>query len=216
MIKIIAEAGCNWRTMEEAKQFIDESHKLGLFAVKFQIYNVDLILNHPQRDFLNQIRINEIRAKELLDHGEDVGIPVFFSVMYRAAFHWLRELDPPFYKIRYNDRFDEDILWYSLHSGKKVFISYGTYDVPFQNENIIPLFCIPKYPTTYWDYIEKLPEANQMHTFRGISDHSDSLRLLKEARKNNVEYFEKHVCLTKDCLESKWSCTFDELSEVLK
>ena len=215
MIKIIAEVGCNYNTLEEAFQFIEESAKLNLFACKFQIFNFDLIRDHPQREFLESIMIDKKRAIMLLHYGKDVGIPVFFSVMYRAAFSWLRELDPLYYKIRYADRFDEDILWYSLHSGKPVFISYGYNEQMIELPNIIKLFCSPIYPSKLTDYRFSIRYGYEPR-YDGLSNHV-GLELLKlHVDYGKYEYHEVHCKLDNtEPLEDAWSVSFSELRKVL-
>jgi sialic acid synthase SpsE len=51
--------------------------------------------------------------------------------------------------------------------------------------------------------------------YKGVSDHTPDFELFLKHSKG-YEYWEKHVCLTKDCIEAEWSVTFEELEAVLK
>lgn len=212
MIKIIAEAGTNWRTMEEAKRFIDESKRLGLFATKFQVYSEEQIKDHPQREFLESIRIDKFEMIDLLCHGDKVNQKVFFTPMFEEAVEWCEALGVDLYKIRHADRWNGKLIMKILKTGKKTFIST---DIPFRSEQLISLLCIPEYPATFTRYHERLSKMERGY-YNGVSDHTNNLVLLEACILNQIEYFEKHVCLTKDGLEAEWSVTFKELEAILK
>ncbi|MDH3324150.1 MAG: N-acetylneuraminate synthase family protein [Candidatus Peregrinibacteria bacterium] len=217
-MKIVAEAGCNWSTMEEAKQFIDESKRLGLWATKFQIYNDELIKDHPDREFLKSIMIDKEIAMILFEHGREIGQEVFFTPMFEEAVNWCEQIGVNYYKIRYMDRNNKDLINFIKKTGKTYFISMNCEDNPkfgFGFEQRKVLFCQPYYPSPISEYI-----WNSSIIYDGMSDHTKGTLLLKLALDTEnlhcFKYWEKHVCLTKDCLESKWSVTFKELEVVLK
>jgi sialic acid synthase SpsE len=210
MLKIIAEAGCNWSTLEEAKQFIDESKKLGLWATKFQVYNDDLIKDNPNREFLKSIMIGEQEAMELLDYGDLIGQTVFFSVMYPEAVEWLEELGVKYYKIRFKDRYNEDLFLKIYDTKKRFFISQNL-DLTSVNERIIPLFCIPKYPSDYYDYMTPTNPYYRNYLYKGVSDHTPDMELFLK-HSEGYEYWEKHVMLDgTEPLEKEWSIEFEKL-----
>ncbi|MFW9872380.1 MAG: N-acetylneuraminate synthase family protein [Candidatus Thorarchaeota archaeon] len=218
-MKIVAEVGCNWHTIEEAKLFIDKSKELGLFSTKFQIYNDDVIKDSEHYDFLKSIQLDYEKAKELFDYGKSIGQEVFFTPMFEDAIFWMSEIGCEFYKIRYKDRFNGDFisLINTLVYNPIIFRSCD-YDSFIIGERIIPFLCIPKYPAKWSDYIDNLYYESIMKVlFKGISSHIPDCQLLYYIMKNykEIEYFEKHVKLNDDCLESKWSVTFEQLAEVL-
>jgi sialic acid synthase SpsE len=209
--------------MEEAFKMIEESKRLGLWATKFQIYNSELIKDHPDRVFLKSIMIDKNMAMILFEHGREIGQKVFFSCMTLESIDWINEIGVNYIKIRHSDQWNGKLIIKALKTGKKVFIST---DIPFRSEQIISLFCISKYPAMFEDY-NFIWRKFESTFYDGISDHTSDLRLFSEFLKwdergyykdfgKSEVYFEKHVCLTKDCLEADWSCTFEELEEVLK
>lgn len=217
-MKIIAECGCNYKNMEEAKEMIRECKRLNIFLCKFQIFNEDNIkdIEDPKvREFLRSIMLDYDKAKELFDYGREIGQEVFFTPMFENAVDWLFELKVPYCKIRYKDNDNETLILKIIKAHfYKVFISTQNPSQFFSNFK--RLFCIPTYPAP----IEKY-NGIDIRFFHGISDHTNSINLLKgwyNKFKNYSFgwYIEKHVCLTKDCLEKDWSCTFKELEEALK
>ena len=215
MIKIIAEAGCNWTSLGEAKSFIYQSKQLGLFATKFQIFNHENIKELPH---LENLILYKEDVAELFYYGQDIGQEVFFSVMFPEAVDWCQALSVPMYKIRHKDSKNLDLISKCIKTGKPTFISYHDYEPCFLPFNIYPIYCVPSYPAD----IEEYKKGFGAGYYRGISDHTKDCELLKFwydiLKKEPIFmdlYFEKHVCLTKDCLESEWSCTFDQLREVL-
>jgi len=224
MLKIIAEAGCNWTTMEEAKQFIDESKKLGLWATKFQLFDKDLIRDNPNFLILQDLILDLEDVNELFLYGQDIGQEVFFTPMYYNAIEICEQIGVHYYKIRYADRNNVDLLNPIALTGKPTFLScdqsYLNWDI-LKNMKVDKdyprfLYCVPKYPAVYNDYLRNMPTQSQMRMFAGISDHTSDLRLLEEAIWHGVLYFEKHLMLDgTEPLEKEWSVSFSELKEVL-
>lgn len=199
--------------MEEAKRFIDESKRLGLFATKFQVYSEEQIKDHPQREFLESIRIDKFEMIDLLCHGDKVNQKVFFTPMFEEAVEWCEALGVDLYKIRHADRWNGKLIMKILKTGKKTFISYDENDEIPECDNIIPLFCVPKYPANLRDYPNYLYDIS----FRGYSDHTSNCQLLKKAMEHNIEYFEKHVKRDGTTpLEDAWSVSFSDLKKVLE
>lgn len=208
-MKIICEAGCNFKDLGEAKLFIDKSKELGLFATKFQLYNEELIKEHKEYRFLSSIQLSWGSACELFEYGKEIGQEVFFSCMFEEAIDWCNSLNIKYCKIRHKDQYNYSLLWKAFLSNMICFISTD-YFIPFRT-NFIPFFCIPKYPASIKDY--QLPKNV---FYQGISDHTSNLQLLKNIiQEKRLNYFEKHMKLNDDCLESEWSVTFEELAEVL-
>jgi len=217
-MNIICEAGCNFSTMEEAFQFIDRSKELGLFATKFQIFNEANIKNADPVfwEFLRSIMLNYKKIEELFNYGKSIDQEVFFTPMYDCI-NFLEDIGVNYYKIRYADNMNIALIKTIINTGKPTFMSVGKNYINYKYQNkkknqLYLLYCIPKYPASVDDYI--LPKDFR-DNFVGISDHTSSLYVLQNAMKHGVKYFEKHICFTKDCLEAKWSITFEELKKVL-
>jgi sialic acid synthase SpsE len=222
-MKVIAEAGVNFHSLEEAIEMINRSKEAGCWATKFQMYNDELIKDHPKRSFLKSIMIDKTTAVILLEHGREIGQKVFFTPMFPEALDWCEGLGISIYKIRYADQSNLELvnqLFNSLELFRydECFISTDYPNLYYQL-GFYPLFCVPKYPATFEDYKWIRRKYDSSH-YLGISDHTPDLELLKYFRKYDDElfdiYFEKHVKLNWNCLEAAWSVTFKELEEVLK
>lgn len=211
-MKIIAECGVNWKNLEEAKLMIRKSKEVGCWATKFQLYNEEVIRNHKYYKFLKSIMLDFDIAKELFDYGKSINQEVFFSCMFPEAVDWCEDVGVKYYKIRFKDRNNFNIIDKIKDTCKPYFrsVGYKEYNLGIDE---ISLFCIPKYPTTVYDYIKEIWD---ILFYKGISDHTSTTELIYFALEHNFEYFEKHVKLTEDCIESAWSVTFEELAEVLK
>ena len=81
-----------------------------------------------------------------------------------------------------------------INTNKKVIISLGMYDyeknnLPFNNKNIIYLYCVSKYPTPLTEI--NMPDFNNSF-FSGFSDHTIGISACLHAVSRGAEYIEKH------------------------
>ena len=211
-IKIIAEIGCNFDSIDQAKEMIKRSKEVGCCFSKFQLFTSKEAQNLPEHLYLTFDQ-----AKELFRYGKSIKQEVFFTPMYIKAIDICEQIGVSYYKIRYKDRYNLEIVRKILDTNKPFFISFDQDDFhlacinrfPKQMFEGMPLLCVPKYPASFEDY-------NGIITF-GYSDHTPDFRLLKYAKNNNALWFEKHMKLEgTEPLEDKWSISFKELEEVLK
>jgi len=70
-MKIVGEVGCNFKSIKEARQFIREGKKLGLFAIKFQLFSKQMAKEVGIPEYLS---LTKIQAKELFEYGKHIGI----------------------------------------------------------------------------------------------------------------------------------------------
>lgn len=216
-MKIIAEAGCNWRTLKEAREFIRRSKALGLFATKFQLYNEDIIKDTPDYNFLKYIMLDYEKAKELFEYGKSINQEVFFTPMYLEAVEWCKQLNVKYIKVRCNEKTEISVKVKNSYIPFFISLEFG-YSIAHYVMNCIPLVCVPKYPARFEDYLPDLTDITKLNEFRGVSDHTPDLRLFKEVKNDftNSYYWEKHMKLDGTTpLEDKWSVSFKELEEVL-
>jgi len=220
-MKIIAELGVNWDSIDQAKEMIKRSKEVGCFASKFQLFTPKIAPNLPKHLYLTFEQ-----AKELVDYGKSIDQIVFFTPMYTEAVDFLDFIEIEYYKIRNKDKYELPLISKIYHTHRPTFISidhYPHFDYKIQQNKMfrfylsfIRLAVVPKYPAKFEDY-SFLFRYGHIYACKGLSDHTSNTRLLELCLKHGkYKYFEKHVCLTKDCLESKWSITFDELEKVIK
>ena len=207
-MNIVAECGCNWTSIEEAKEMIMRSKEIGCWGSKFQLFT-----GYEAPDVPAYLYMSFGQAKELVDYGKSINQRVFFTPMYLEAIDFLESIDIGYYKIRYKDRWNIPLVKKILETNKPYFTSYDLNDfyeycVPYYYTNIRPLLCVPLYPATFTDY-------KGIVTF-GYSDHTPDFKLLEFAKRHNAIWFEKHVKLEgTEPLENDWSVTFEELREII-
>jgi len=240
-MKVIAECGVNWlvdngfKPLENAKLMILEAKNVGCWAAKFQLFNEGIVKetvdgmikdvktrgmrNYLEYEYTKQLRrgiLSKEEAKELFEYGEKEGINVFFTPMFLEAVDWCEDIGVKYYKIRFKDNQNRDLIYKIQDTGKKFFISTRNHD----GEDCLgySLYCVPEYPAKLMDYYEIF--STGFYDVEGISDHTSCTCLLQIALYENLEdirYFEKHVKLDGSIpIEDKWSVSFKELEEVLK
>lgn len=203
-MNIIAECGCNWDSIEQAKEMIRRSKEVGCFASKFQLFTHNEAENLPEHLYLS---FDE--AKELFDYGKYINQEVFFTCMYPEAVDMCEKIGVNYYKIRFKDNKNKEIFRKIVLTKKRYFISRIISKCYVWG---IQLFCIPKYPARIQDY-SYIPEE-----FNGVLDHTPNLQLLEKCLEDDqFNYFEKHMKLEGATpIENDWSVSFKELDEVLK
>lgn len=207
-MEIIAEFGCNWNTGSEVLEMMDCCVDLGIKYIKFQIWKFDQVPKEVQNSY-----IDEGRAKVFMTEGRKRKLEVFFTPFYPEAVDICERIGVKYYKIRYKDQNNINILYKIQKTGKRVFRSSRDTHRELREERT--LLCIPKYPakktqyTRYWHGLT--------YGFDGISDHTKDLELYKFIiiKYPPLEWFEMHVCLDDNAYERKWSKTFKELEAVL-
>jgi len=208
-MKVIAECGVNWKNIEEAMVMILKAEKVGCWAAKFQIFNEKVAPGLSKHLYLHR----EIVA-DLFEFGKNAGIEVFFTCMFPEAVDWCEDVGVNYYKIRYKDNENRGLISRVLMTDKPFFISADeVLNIGIESRNMNPLFCRPIYPAHDVDYIAPF---SFYEYFKGVSDHTPGTTLLKKGLEKDIKYWEKHVKLDNNCIESAWSITFEELEEVLK
>lgn len=227
---IVAEMGVNWKTPEQASFMMGMLKGIGIKYIKFQLFLPEMV-----QEELRTMVITEDLARYLFETGQEYNTEVFFSVMYPEAIDICERIGVNFYKLRYQDQ-NNLILYRKLKkikniNKKTIFVSCKKPQNTIfwnwfkYNKNIKFLYCVPKYPAKYEDYIY-YPYflKNGIYTinpnFSGISDHISNIKLFKVFLKAyhyvKDKWFEMHVCVDKEtAYEGKWSKTFQELKEVL-
>lgn len=217
-IKIIAECGCNWTSLEEAKLMIQECKKYDLDLVKFQLFDERVIKESDHYKFLKTIQLSFEDAKELFEYGKSINQDVFFTPMYPEAVDMCEKIGVNYYKIRFDDRFELEMGSKIHETNKCTFISEMTSIYRLNRHNPHYLKVVPKYPARIWDYIQVI-EPHFFKLYDGMSDHTPDLTFLQITLpeiKEKEFWWEKHVKIHEDCLESDWSVKISELGKVIQ
>lgn len=214
-ITILCENAINFDSIEEAFDLIEREADIQdatgyRILAKFQLF--DKVLNPEHAEYCNKRRLTYDQALDLFFYGESIGIDLFFTPMDSKYVSWCEEIGVKYYKIRYYDRKNIDIISECIDTKKPIFISTD-YDYVYLNERITNLFCSPKYPSKMEDYIPI--DDFRFKKFSGFSDHLGTIGLLQKAIEMGNQYHELHVRIGSGYLEDAWSVDLKDVEEVL-
>ena len=217
-MKVIAECGVNFDTVDQAFDMIEKSKEAGCAYTKFQLYDDSVIKDSPLQAELRKRMITREFAKTLFNAGKDIGQPVFFTPMFPAAVDWIAEMGCKLIKIRFADNYNIELVNRALDVGVPVLLSADRrYLVHYRNPQIKLLYCVPKYPASPDDYAF-VPEDFTTgaypgaRVFAGVSDHTKGLDAMARALECGAAFCEVHVMLEgTHPIEEKWSKTFEEV-----
>jgi len=206
MSKIIAEIGVNWSgDLEIAKKMIFQSKHSGADAVKFQMFNEEIIKDSKYKVELSEMILEDNSKLNILrGYAFQQNIDFGVSVMYPEAFDIIRKLGVPldFVKIRCKDHQNEKIarpsVKYCDEYNIPLLISterpisgedYYRYNL-YHTKHAKYLYCVPKYP----------PEINEIYNsyinhdnFDGYSNHFPYKFLPMIAVARELDFVEIHV-----------------------
>jgi len=177
-VKVIAECGVNYNSLADAFESIDAAKVAGCDAAKFQLYDARVIKGSPYFERLSKIMLDLEGARSLVEHGSEVGLPVFFSCMHRDAIKWVAKLKVPYIKIReldwrqYRRSGNGELIADSLETGLPLLISSQPDDLPGEREKreryagVRWLLCCPQYPAPL-DWFKE----SYFVMYHGISNH---------------------------------------------
>jgi sialic acid synthase SpsE len=198
-MKIIAECGVNFDTVDQVFAMIGKSKEAGCAYTKFQLYDESVIKDSPLQAELQKRMITREFAELLVEEGEADRQPVFFTPMFLEAVDWVAEIGVPMIKIRYADRYNFKLVEKALDVGVPVLISADHRYLNYcRDPRVKLLYCIPKYPAAPEDY-QIIPEdfSTGAHTcapvFAGVSDHTKRLEVMRRAQECGAEFCEVHV-----------------------
>jgi len=244
VVFIVAECGVNFTMFAEAVAMMIEAKSAGVDAVKFQIYNHDNLCKvyggdverNPNYDELIEIRLDESRMRLLKDQADKIGIEIFATPMYLEAVNMLERVGVERYKIRYADRFNNDLLAAVQATGKPILIScdqefiWKKPDIIDDNlDQFTLMYCIPEYPpdpTKFKEMVKAFQSVLEEHVekhdlkitnIKGYSNHYPSIipPLMTAAR--GAEVIEVHVKLNgTHPLDDAVSIDMTELAELCR
>lgn len=196
MIKIICEAGLNWRTFDEAVEYVERCKVIGADIVKYQyVDNPDL----PQ--------MNKGEWKALKGYCDKIGIEFMATPSTYDIAVSLFHIGMKGIKIG-SDRINETLL-------RTSFEYYLMSDGYSSNEHI-NMYCVSLYPCS-----PKFIDFNKMSNkkYLGFSDHT--LRYDKEwcdkiKACKNIQYYEKHITLFENCIDKEVSLDLKQFKELVK
>lgn len=197
MMQFISEIGLNYNNnFNLCYELIKQSKLSGADIVKFQL---------GWKGKQNEINyLDYARLSELHNWAEYFEIPIMFSIFNEESLNLIKEFKPKSIKIASRTLIDDLKLCEKiLDLDIKTFISLGMWEdksnLPFQNKNLIYLWCKSTYPNSLND-LKKLPKDfsdNSSSKIVGFSDHSIGIETALIAISRGAKVIEKHFTLDK-------------------
>ncbi|RKO64603.1 pseudaminic acid synthase [Campylobacter sp. P255] len=243
---IIAELSANHASsLDIALKTIQAAKKAGADAIKIQTYTPDsLTLNSNKKDFTIEgglwhgRKLYELyeEAKtpyqwheKLFECAKNEGLICFSSPFSKQDVEFLRQFNPPAYKIASFEVNDYDFVRFVAKEKKPTLVSTGiAYEEElemiakiFQEENnpdLILLKCTSAYPSQICDLnlnaIKTLQE--KFKTTVGLSDHSEGFLAPTLAVALGARVIEKHFILDKtlNSADAKFSLDFEAFKQM--
>ncbi|EAH8202049.1 pseudaminic acid synthase [Campylobacter lari] len=243
---IIAELSANHANdLQTALKTIQAAKKAGADAIKIQTYTPDsLTLNCDKKDFIIEgglwhgRKLYELyeEAKtpyewheSLFECAKNEGLICFSSPFSKEDVNFLRQFNPPAYKIASFEINDYDFVRYVAKEQKPTLVSTG---IAFMEEieevvkifkeennpNLILLKCTSAYPSQICDLnlnaIKTLQE--KFKTIIGLSDHSEGFLAPALAIALGARVIEKHFILDKtlNSADAKFSLDYEEFKQM--
>lgn len=243
---IIAELSANHANdLNTALKTIQAAKKAGADAIKIQTYTPDsLTLNSDKKDFIIEgglwhgRKLYELyeEAKtpyewhdKLFECAKKEGLICFSSPFSKKDVNFLRQFNPPAYKIASFEINDYDFVRFVAKEQKPTLVSTG---IAFEeeleeivkifeeenNSNLILLKCTSAYPSKISDLnlnaIKTLQE--KFKTIVGLSDHSEGFLAPCLAVALGARVIEKHFILDKtlNSADAKFSLDYEEFKQM--
>jgi len=193
---IVADCCVNWRNLPELMVLINACNAAGASAVKVQVFGEKDIASHPRAAELRGLILTEDDLIGVRKFCDRIGIVLGVTVMDTVAMEWAAPL-AEYLKVRYADRYNEELVAMALESDKVVHIScdqeYVTAPVTREvvyHPNVSLLYCIPEYPPTRSPDFPDFKAA-----FSGFSSHYPDLMVPYIAQRQGARILEVHVKL---------------------
>jgi Sialic acid synthase len=206
VIQIISEIGSNHGgDLEIAKQMIYESKIAGADIAKFQLYHVDT-LGYSGKLY-QQVKKAELTLDNLIVLKElckklDIG---FLCTPFTESdlVDLLEQIHVDWYKVRYADRCNTELLEAVQATGKPIIVSCG-WDYTSKKPLVVSdnrfqftfMYCFPEYPPNPRKFADMLYTFTAS-PFKGYSNHYPSIIPPLMAVARGAEIIEVHVKLNK-------------------
>ncbi len=197
MIKIICEAGLNWKNFDEAIKYAEIAKELKADIVKYQFVR--------NESLYSQMSLG--KWKTLKSYCDKINIEFLATPSSEDILSFLLSIGMKRVKIG-SDRVPE---FHKLKPSGKCLISNGYFNYKQCN-----MYCVSLYPCD-----PKFIDFNEMSNKKYIafSDHTleydiEWCKKIKACK--NIQYVEKHFKLSDDCIDSHVSLDYNEMEEFIR
>ncbi len=217
---IIAEAGSNHNgDVEIGKKLVEAAKEAGANAVKFQAFKTEELVtkNAPKAGYmkkeknlfglLKKLELRESEHKELFEHAQKIGIPIFWSVFDKKSADFIDNIGAEVFKTGSGELTDIPLIKHLAEKGKPIIISTGMGElseireaVKAAGKNIALLHCTTGYPCKREDVNLRAMKtlAEEFNVPVGYSDHTTGIDVSLAAVMEGACIIEKHFTLDKE------------------
>ena len=196
-MKIIADIGSNWNTLDDCLSAIENARISGIDIVKFQFFTFQKLYGCAGE---MEGELPESWIHILSNKAHDIGLEFMCSVFDYADVSYLDNY-VDYHKIASSEANDINICTKCLDTDKKVLFSTGAiptdiaiHNCKKSNGRMIPMACISEYPARHYPISTlKCFLENEIEIY-GMSDHNNSdINIGMEiAEKMGCSFFEFH------------------------
>jgi len=211
---VIAEVGSNHaRSLELAFSYLEAAVESGVDAVKFQFFDaLDIVASNHEAYSEVESYVTPIEwIPKLKKYCDELNLVFFGSAFNLNAFKALESGQVALHKIASSELLNSELLLAAGRSMKPVLVSLGMsewFEVEMalkvlqstENQSIIPMHCISKYPlATSLANLKTISKLiSRYGNFVGFSDHTESVEIGGWAAVLGARVFEKHITLNRN------------------
>lgn len=211
-VKIIAEIGSNWHTLDDCMMSISQAKACGVDAVKFQLYS-EVELYGFREGYYRIVEKNTGRVAyelppewlpKLKGKADAVGIEFMVTAFSPEGYDLVNQYVDT-HKVASSEMCHVRILERLRSYGKPVILSTGAQHAEdisravaaLEGVPVTLLYCVPEYPARSVDLIEMGILRDTFGLPVGYSDHTvDSIDIPRLAAELGATVIEKHVNFT--------------------
>ncbi len=222
----IAELSINHLGMVEiAKKMIEAAKDAGADIVKLKMKNVRDYYTDESKEWRNfnfieyreSLELSKDDFREINQFCDDLNIPWFATVHDTESREFIRQFDPPIYKIASMDAGKESFVSETIEvcreENKPLVISMGGKEYEEETEIVediqdagikaFVLHCVSVYPTPFGEcninHIPKMREEFESDSIKiGYSGHEQGIAPSLLAAEYGAKMIERHLALTRD------------------
>jgi N,N'-diacetyllegionaminate synthase len=224
-VYLVAEAGVNHNgDLARALELVDAAARAGADAVKFQVFDVDLLIargtpkaayqraagdgKETQDEMLRRLQLDRDAFEQIAAHARSRGIAFFASPFDETSVDMLVELDSPAIKIASPDLVNLPLVSYAASTGRPLVLSTGMADLEEARRavdaaraaganELVVLQCTSAYPARAEDanLAAMATLARELDVPVGFSDHTIGTAVAIAAAALGACLIEKHLTL---------------------
>jgi len=209
-IFVTAEIGTSWQgDYEILDEICRECKTANIDAVKFQSLSPELIYRHTELDYYRKASLDKANIMIVNDICRSRHLEFYSSVTYPEAILFLNKY-VTMLKIRTCDSNNLSLIRKCLDTGKTVIVSSFR---PLGNEEVINLYCIPRYPTPFEEI-----NFDMIRKFDGYSNHCANPLAILKAVSQKAKYIEFHITPSRShfLIDNSVSLTLPQMQELMK